>query len=332
MLWRQCEWDSSFVYTSLTSIFSENSFAPTANPASDDFPVADFLTSDIDTETPMEELAEIAKKCALAETQEKREWREWLEREERKEIWEKQSKWRVNTESMWRMRGQNEWLESEWLDSNWLENEWLENEWLDNEWLENEWLENKWLVKIAKHSQLGQAPRQREQPIYETQHKLPVNNHKQRTKIVHDSTETAPKSKQKLLNSSHSKIPHSPISNRRLRVARTTADSSKRPSIQSRLSVPRGMKRSKWVHSGNNGRKLLRSRSGCWTCRIRHKACPEDGVVCSTCFRLLLMCDTSLERPGYMTNKELAAEKLAVIREACRRTKLVAKMSNLLVP
>jgi len=90
-----------------------------------------------------------------------------------------------------------------------------------------------------------------------------------------------------------------------------------------RSKAPRGVMRSKWMHTGGvrGGHKVLRSRSGCWTCRIRHKACPEDGVVCSTCLRLRLECDTSPERPGYMTNKELAAERLAKIRSICRRPK-----------
>lgn len=329
MLRRQCEWDSSFIYTSLTSIFSENSYAPTANPASDDFPVGDFLTSDIEAEAPLEELAAIAKKCALAETQGKK-WQEWVEREERREEWEQreeQSKWRVNLEGMWQMRGKNEWLDNEWLEH--------EHEWLEHERLENNRLENKRLVKTAKHCQLGQAPRQGEHSIYETQHATPAKIPKKPTKIVHVSKETASKPQKKLLRASHSKNPDSHISKTRWRVARTTADSCKPLSLQSRLSVSRRTRRSnkvQWLHSGRNGRKLLRSRSGCWTCRIRHKACPEDGVVCSTCSRLLLVCDTSPERPDYMTNKQLAAEKLAVIREACFPNKLVARKSNLLLP
>lgn len=43
---------------------------------------------------------------------------------------------------------------------------------------------------------------------------------------------------------------------------------------------------------------------GCWTCRIRHKSCPQDGERCSTCVRLGLFCDQSPTRPKYMMNKE----------------------------
>lgn len=43
---------------------------------------------------------------------------------------------------------------------------------------------------------------------------------------------------------------------------------------------------------------------GCWTCRIRHKSCPQDAERCSTCVRLGLFCDRSPTRPKYMVNKE----------------------------
>lgn len=57
-----------------------------------------------------------------------------------------------------------------------------------------------------------------------------------------------------------------------------------------------------------------RSRRGCWTCRLRHKACPEDGSPCSSCYRLNLRCDTGGSRPVYMQNRYLAAERLREIR------------------
>lgn len=58
-----------------------------------------------------------------------------------------------------------------------------------------------------------------------------------------------------------------------------------------------------------------RSRIGCWTCRIRHKACPEERPVCSLCRRLGLDCDYSEEKPIYMTNKIEQVAKLKEIKD-----------------
>lgn len=57
-----------------------------------------------------------------------------------------------------------------------------------------------------------------------------------------------------------------------------------------------------------------RSKSGCWTCRVRHKACPEERPTCSQCSRLNLNCDYSSLRPTYMVDPVLQANKLKEIR------------------
>lgn len=66
-------------------------------------------------------------------------------------------------------------------------------------------------------------------------------------------------------------------------------------------------------------RRNLRSRAGCWTCRLRHKACPEDGQPCGTCKRLNIPCDYATQRPAYMGDQKLAASRLRFIKGACRR-------------
>lgn len=60
-------------------------------------------------------------------------------------------------------------------------------------------------------------------------------------------------------------------------------------------------------------RHLTRSPTGCWTCRIRHKRCPEDGFPCTACERLGLECDSSSLRPPYMSDADTrAAMRLAI--------------------
>ncbi|EMG48424.1 Structure-specific endonuclease subunit SLX4 [Candida maltosa Xu316] len=67
-----------------------------------------------------------------------------------------------------------------------------------------------------------------------------------------------------------------------------------------------------------------RSKTGCWTCRIRHKACPEEKPECSQCVRLQLTCDYSEERPDYMLDSNLQEMKKKEIRAI---TNISKKMS-----
>lgn len=55
---------------------------------------------------------------------------------------------------------------------------------------------------------------------------------------------------------------------------------------------------------------------GCWTCRIRHKACPADGETCSSCRRLRIECDMSPVRPIYLRDPAHRARRLQEIYEA----------------
>lgn len=68
-------------------------------------------------------------------------------------------------------------------------------------------------------------------------------------------------------------------------------------------------------------KSVVRSKTGCWTCRIRHKGCNEEQPKCSHCKRLNLTCDYSPNRPVYMQNKKLHAEKLLEIRRLTDRVK-----------
>ena len=61
-------------------------------------------------------------------------------------------------------------------------------------------------------------------------------------------------------------------------------------------------------------KKGPRSKSGCWTCRVRHKACPEERPTCSQCSRLNLDCDYSSIRPTYMVDPILQTNRLKEIR------------------
>lgn len=75
-----------------------------------------------------------------------------------------------------------------------------------------------------------------------------------------------------------------------------------------------------------------RSKNGCWTCRVRHKACPENKPTCNQCERLHLFCDYSEERPAYMIDPLLQATKLKEIRAITsqqKRINFARKKANL---
>ncbi|WPK26676.1 hypothetical protein PUMCH_004036 [Australozyma saopauloensis] len=55
--------------------------------------------------------------------------------------------------------------------------------------------------------------------------------------------------------------------------------------------------------------------NGCWTCRIRHKACPQDGEICSACVRLHLDCDRSATTPHYIVSREACKQRKKEIKE-----------------
>lgn len=113
------------------------------------------------------------------------------------------------------------------------------------------------------------------------------------------------------------------------RICRTRLQQTQSPSSPAPLEVCPGHRKTVGQNSSRRRQKCHRSKSGCWTCRLRHKACPEDGVPCSTCIRLHLKCDANVERPAYMTDKKLAAayfERMRMARGG--RKKLRARRSS----
>ena len=71
----------------------------------------------------------------------------------------------------------------------------------------------------------------------------------------------------------------------------------------------------------SNKKPIVRSRKGCWTCRVRHKRCTEEQPQCANCKRLKLVCDYSEIRPDYMIDLNLQAEKLIEIRKITDKIK-----------
>lgn len=58
----------------------------------------------------------------------------------------------------------------------------------------------------------------------------------------------------------------------------------------------------------------VRTSGGCWTCRVRHKACSQERPACQGCQRLEIPCDYSVARPLYMKNRKRANAKLMQMR------------------
>lgn len=65
-------------------------------------------------------------------------------------------------------------------------------------------------------------------------------------------------------------------------------------------------------------RTTRRSKSGCWTCRLRHKSCSEEKPWCWHCKRLGLRCDYSTCRPDYMKDGVKKRQRLDEIKAITR--------------
>ncbi|KAK9314890.1 hypothetical protein V1524DRAFT_415920 [Lipomyces starkeyi] len=66
---------------------------------------------------------------------------------------------------------------------------------------------------------------------------------------------------------------------------------------------------------------VSRSRTGCWTCRLRRKKCSEEKPACAACLRLKLACDGYGERPDFMKTAEAMGRKRDDIRRSIRAFK-----------
>ncbi|KAK9366172.1 hypothetical protein V1509DRAFT_569451 [Lipomyces kononenkoae] len=66
---------------------------------------------------------------------------------------------------------------------------------------------------------------------------------------------------------------------------------------------------------------VSRSRTGCWTCRLRRKKCSEEKPACAPCLRLKLVCDGYGERPEFMKSADAMSRKRDDIRRCIRAFK-----------
>ncbi|KAF7929249.1 uncharacterized protein EAE98_005168 [Botrytis deweyae] len=66
-----------------------------------------------------------------------------------------------------------------------------------------------------------------------------------------------------------------------------------------------------------------RSRTGCYTCRLRRKKCDEGAITCSACKHLGLRCE--YKRPSWWSNNELRRQQKELIKTIIKRKKLTEK-------
>ncbi|PLB39148.1 Zn(II)2Cys6 transcription factor [Aspergillus candidus] len=80
--------------------------------------------------------------------------------------------------------------------------------------------------------------------------------------------------------------------------------------------------------SGNGkGRSITRSRSGCFTCRLRRKKCDEERPSCKACSKLGLKCD--YRAPQWWATAEQRAKQKDRIKDRIRQTKVMEKEGSL---
>ncbi|CAG7922609.1 unnamed protein product [Penicillium olsonii] len=83
-----------------------------------------------------------------------------------------------------------------------------------------------------------------------------------------------------------------------------------------------GVKRSvtTYIDSSEKGKLHKRSRSGCYTCRLRRKKCDEGHPSCSACTNLCLTCD--YKRPRWWSNPDERRNKKEQIKTMIKHTKM----------
>jgi hypothetical protein len=68
---------------------------------------------------------------------------------------------------------------------------------------------------------------------------------------------------------------------------------------------------------------VLRSKQGCWTCRLRKKKCDERPDICSTCESLTITCYGYGNKPDWMDNGEkeraMATSFKQIVKHTSRR-------------
>ncbi|RAH65958.1 Zn(II)2Cys6 transcription factor [Aspergillus aculeatinus CBS 121060] len=74
-------------------------------------------------------------------------------------------------------------------------------------------------------------------------------------------------------------------------------------------------------------RAYRRSRSGCFTCRLRRKKCDETRPTCKSCAKLSLKCD--YKTPQWWATPELRQKQMDRIKTRIRQTKVMQKEGSL---
>jgi hypothetical protein len=64
----------------------------------------------------------------------------------------------------------------------------------------------------------------------------------------------------------------------------------------------------------------LRSKQGCWTCRLRRKKCDEKHPFCSTCESLTITCYGYGSKPDWMDNGEREKAMANNIKQIVKKT------------
>jgi hypothetical protein len=64
----------------------------------------------------------------------------------------------------------------------------------------------------------------------------------------------------------------------------------------------------------------LRSKQGCWTCRLRKKKCDERRDICSTCESLTITCYGYGNKPDWMDNGEKERAMANSIKQIVKHT------------
>ncbi|CAK1368292.1 unnamed protein product [Cercospora beticola] len=94
----------------------------------------------------------------------------------------------------------------------------------------------------------------------------------------------------------------------------------------SKMAAPKNVPSTTSETKGAASKMHRRSRSGCFTCRLRRKKCEEGKPACKACTHLGLRCD--YKRPMWWSNSDQRKQQKEHIKNAIKRTQMTKKATQ----
>lgn len=103
---------------------------------------------------------------------------------------------------------------------------------------------------------------------------------------------------------------------------------SKKIQKEVKPSAMKSVKPAPFKNKADCNKPNIRSKNGCWTCRLRKKKCSEEKDECVNCLRMQVPCDYNADKPAYMATAELKRLKVLEIKRISVTNKQTSKKAK----